>query len=119
MKYRVIDLLKCSCGNSGFKVIDPTVKEVSFGDGLTKVCCKSVCGFKSTSTEGGNITPGDCKQCYGVEVIEGVLRCNCGKEYPIIRSIPRILENISGASIKKTQEAFSWEWKMFRSNERN
>ncbi|MBL7129837.1 MAG: methyltransferase domain-containing protein [Candidatus Omnitrophica bacterium] len=52
---------------------------------------------------------------------EGLLRCNyCGKEYPIIDTIPRMLPNSQQSKSptdllkRETQESFGYQWQSFR-----
>lgn len=49
------------------------------------------------------------------EIEEGTLICKkCGREYPIINSVPRILTKASSSKIKKmTAKLFSYEWQSF------
>lgn len=119
MKYRIVELLKCKCGSGRLTVKNPTIKKVNFSGQFNTVRCTDVCGFKATNVGDGSVTPYDCMRCYGLEVFEGALSCSCRQEYAIVRGIPRFLENDMGVSIKKTQKAFSWEWRMFRFSERN
>ncbi len=48
-----------------------------------------------------------CSECYGLEVIEGALRCiGCKREYPIIEGVPRILEPALLATLKDRHPSF-------------
>ncbi len=50
----------------------------------------------------------------GDEVRSGVLVCTgCGKEYPIVRYIPRILPSYIEVDKKDTADTFGWEWLEF------
>jgi len=53
------------------------------------------------------------------DVVEGYLQCKCGCKYPVIDSIPRILDNASEESLKfeslkeKTKKSFGYQWTSF------
>ena len=32
-----------------------------------------------------------CNKCYETEIVEGLLTCNCGKAYPVVRGVPRFV----------------------------
>lgn len=54
-----------------------------------------------------------------IEITAGRLLCPRGHEWPIVNGIPRFLPPALAEDLKKTQETFSFEWKMFRFGERN
>ena len=117
MKYRLMDLLQCSCGRSNLAVNGAVERSVPFSDSLCQVKCSNTCAFRERSLD--TVTPADCNQCYSHEVETGTISCVCGKTYPIVRGIPRFLPDDLAADLKKAQETFSYEWKMFRFGERN
>ena len=117
MKYRLMDLLQCSCGRSNLAVTGAVERSVPFSDSLCQVKCSNACAFRKRSLD--TVTPADCNQCYSHEVETGTISCVCGKTYPIVRGIPRFLPDDLAADLKKAQETFSYEWKMFRFGERN
>lgn len=119
MKYRMLDLLQCSCGRSNLTLKATAQTGVSFSDSFGEVKCKKTCAFKQCSAETGSVTPRDCQQCYSQEILEGTISCQCGKTWPITRGIPRFLPDKLAVDLKKTQDTFSYEWKMFRFGERN
>ena len=50
----------------------------------------------------------------GDEITEGHLACGaCGRHYPIIRGIPRLLPSSIAADKAATASAFGWEWQEF------
>ncbi len=119
MKYRIVDLLQCSCGKSNFVVKNAATKRVPFVDSFSEVGCKTTCAFKGCSPASGGVKPSDCMECYSHEVMEGTVRCACGREWQIVAGIPRLLPDALSRELKKTQETFSSEWKMFRFGECN
>jgi len=52
-------------------------------------------------------------------IVSGNLRCAHGHDWPIVGGIPRFIPAGLAKDLKKTQETFSFEWKMFRFGERN
>jgi uncharacterized protein YbaR (Trm112 family)/ubiquinone/menaquinone biosynthesis C-methylase UbiE len=119
MKLRLLDLLACPCCNGKLTVVITEKKTTDFSDLLTEVKCKKTCAFKQCSLTDKTVNPSDCIECYRQEIVEGTITCECGQQWPIIGGIPRFLPNQLAPDIKKTQETFSSEWKMFRFGERN
>jgi len=117
MKYRLVDLLQCSCGRNNLSVNGAVERSVPFNDSLRQVKCSNTCALRKRSANA--VTPADCDECYTREVDTGTISCVCGKTYPIVRGIPRFLPDNLAADLKKAQETFSYEWKMFRFGERN
>ncbi len=117
MKYRLVDLLQCNCGRTSLTVIGAVEQSVPFNDSLRVVKCSETCALRKRSATA--VTPADCNECYTREVETGTISCVCGKMYPIVRGIPRFLPDTLAADLKKAQETFSYEWKMFRFGERN
>ena len=91
MKHRLLDLLQCNCGCDGLRLVSAVTREISFKHELDHVKCQKFCAFRQIAVRGGAIKPHDCVSCYGREIVEGKLTCECGKEYPIIAGIPRFL----------------------------
>ena len=119
MKFRLIDLLQCPCGQNSLVVKDAVTKRSVFSDRLSEVKCKKNCAFKQCPADSGQVTPADCNECYSHEINEGTITCQCGMAWPIVGGIPRLLPASLAGELKKTQETFSYEWKMFRFGERN
>jgi ubiquinone/menaquinone biosynthesis C-methylase UbiE/uncharacterized protein YbaR (Trm112 family) len=117
LKYRLMDLLRCSCGRTNFVLHDVTERNVPFYDSLPQVKCANTCALRQRSAT--SVTAADCNECYSREIESGTLSCVCGKAYPIVRGIPRFLPDSLAPDLKKAQETFSYEWKMFRFGERN
>lgn len=117
MKHRLVDLLQCECGKTGFTVEQSVTQSTAFSDTLASVRCDRQCAFKNTAVD--QVTPADCAACYAVELLEGTIRCVCGRKWPILDGIPRFLPDTMPEDIKRIQAAFSYEWKMFRFGERN
>jgi len=56
---------------------------------------------------------------HNAEIVDGRLRCECGREYPVVGGIPRMLPKDLAENFKSIQKTFSYEWKMYRKGERN
>src|SRR6266849_2405436 len=120
MKFRLVDLLQCPCGRSDLILQATAVETVPFAHTLCEVKCSQTCAFKNCSVAQARVTPADCSECYKREITEGTLSCrSCGQKWPILGGIPRFLSGNMPEDIKKTQDTFSHEWKMFRFGERN
>lgn len=119
MKLRLVDVLHCRCGTQNFDLKDIVMRQVHFHDQFTEVRCQRFCALKGCLVKPGSVTPQDCMECYGKEVMEGSLRCKCGQEYLIRGGIPRFLPKEMTKDVEKIQKTFSLEWKMFRFGERN
>jgi len=121
MKYRLLEVLRCtSCGRSGLVLEKGAViEQVPFRGSISHVRCVDTCGLKQHHVHAANIKSSDCTACYGQEIIEGTLRCQCGETWPVTGGIPRLLPKGISKDIKRTQDTFSYEWKMFRFGERN
>ena len=117
MKHRLVDVLRCTCGRTDLTVAVAAERSVPFSDTLRVVKCAENCALRKRSAK--TVTPADCNECYTREVESGTISCVCGKTYPIVRGIPRFLPDTLAADLKKAQETFSHEWKMFRFGERN
>jgi len=88
MKYRVLDVLVCpACQNELHLAVFQTI-EKPVTDSITLPPCRRNCAF----TEIKDIKMAEaCTQCYGVEIMSGLLTCCCGEWYPIIGGVPRML----------------------------
>jgi SAM-dependent methyltransferase len=118
MKYRLLDVLRCPCGAilALSKVQGKTVKS---GNSFPAGGCREMCAFRQRRISAECPAPPDCTECYTTEITGGILTCDRGHEWPIVNGIPRFLPKTLEADLKKAQETFSFEWKMFRFGERN
>jgi uncharacterized protein YbaR (Trm112 family) len=119
MKYRLLDLLRCTCGGDIFDVNTEKIQVKSHNLKFETVRCEKHCGYKKIDVASNSVTATDCSACYDQEVMEGSLACSCGKQHNIIGGIPRFLPESMADNFKKIQATFSHEWKMFRFGERN
>lgn len=95
MKYRLMDLLACPmCKAFPLRLIvfsRTTYKREFRG---RKPVCELYCSFLDREIgrlrEEGREPP--CEECFVYEVVDGILICpKCGRWYPIINEIPRML----------------------------
>lgn len=119
VKYRLIDLLQCTCGGSKLEVRNSVTQRVSFTDVFDKVQCVQGCAFKECEVSSGRVQPQDCAECYAHEVVQGTIACECGREWQISKGIPRFIPDDLATDLRKIQATFSSEWEMFRFGERN
>jgi|SRR5271157_1273141 len=97
MKYRMLDLLccpQCSATLSIFPFEETEVEASVKGIGIHSPRCRYYCGVRRTFLASRNSSEDrpDCASCYGREVLEGILVCECGSLFPIIDKVPRFLE---------------------------
>ena len=69
MKYRLIDLLQCSCGRTNLTVNGAVEPSVSFKDTLRQVKCSQTCALRKRSAN--TVTAADCNECYTREIDTG------------------------------------------------
>ncbi|MEM4417142.1 MAG: Trm112 family protein, partial [Nitrososphaerota archaeon] len=105
--YRLMDILACPmCRNFPLtlqvfeeKLIEPPQK-------IRR--CELYCSFHRGYMSQFNET--DCKTCYGLEIVEGILKCgNCGRWYPIASEIPRMLPD--DLRDKRLDNVFMNKWR--------
>jgi uncharacterized protein YbaR (Trm112 family)/SAM-dependent methyltransferase len=85
MKYWLVEILKCpEC--DGKVHLKETFKEIKSPSKNDSVFVSATCHYHKPKTSFK-----DCKACKQKEVFEGVLECVCKRQYPVIKSIPRML----------------------------
>jgi len=140
MQYRLLDLVHCPSCKRDLKL---EVFEIGGRTPLQSIELKR-CRARCAYVELGHASEADCLSCSGIEVVEGMLHCDCGKAYPVIGGIPRFLpdnlqdelvdrypkfffshgktiHHLSGACLDKvsrlkeqTMKAFGYEWVEFK-----
>ena len=98
MKYRMLDLLRCTCGQR--LRLHPFLEEGETTtvplDGMGLPRCGQYCGLRDVSAAKdcaeGNAEKMDCRACYARLIREGVLVCECGAIYPVMGGIPRFVD---------------------------
>jgi len=92
MKYRLLDLLACPICKT-FPLELYVIEEKTYDRRMEfdKIpYCEEYCGFLRVSIKEVDNTP--CEECFKKEVVTGALYCvKCGRWYPIIDEIPRML----------------------------
>ena len=84
MKHRLVDIVRCPACNESL-TSNVISKHGCKSDFIPKeVICKQCSYTKNPSIN-------DCEDCFKWEIDEGILECKCGKWYPVISGIPRIL----------------------------
>ncbi|AFZ69824.1 hypothetical protein Calag_0031 [Caldisphaera lagunensis DSM 15908] len=93
MRYYFFELLACpECKSDNLMLYELNVKEDKVDIDPEKIKCKEKCAFQKKPA---NEVPIDiCKRCVNLDVIDGIIICkNCGRWYPIIDGIPRMLND--------------------------
>ena len=119
MKYRLLELLRDPVDGTRLKMVNVKTESGRRSPTLSAVRCSEFCGLKGKPVSEARVTAQDCVNCYSSEIIEGQLVSTSGNTYPIVGGIPRLLSGAIAGWLKKNQETFSLEWKMFRFGERN
>lgn len=93
MKYRLMDLLACPIDKTFPLRLTVLEEEKGPASNVEKVPCEVYCSWKSTNLKD---PPADwvlnCRTCMGINIQSAVLLCpNCGRWYPVLNKIPRML----------------------------
>ncbi len=93
MKYRILDFLRCPNCKTELEIIPLNHREVQYNSNALNDnnLCPAYCKNPHQELTKSQETQYHCKKCYEQEILEGLLTCNCGKVYPVIREIPRFL----------------------------
>ena len=108
MKYRLMDVLACpECKHFPLELVVLSERELEGVKAPEGFRCELYCGLNRAFLKELGQEP-DCGRCFAREVVEGVLYCpGCGRWYPIIDEIPRLLpDHIREAKMKKDELAF-------------
>lgn len=89
MQYRLLDLICCpSCrGDVALEVFE--TKQRTPLASTEEKRCRDRCAY----VEASQGAEPDCLACSMIEVTQGMIRCACGKWYPIIGGVPRFLHD--------------------------
>ncbi len=96
MKYRLMDILACPI-DKRFPLRLIVMEEKTFPERKytwpRKPFCEEYCSFRNVRVrELKNPQELPCEDCHKVEIVRGLLYCeSCGRWYPIIDEIPRLL----------------------------
>ncbi len=113
MRFRLLDLLICpDCKN--ILHCDVLIKsKVDISRQINISTCQFWCAFHNVNLLESEAKITDCQACQEIEIIDGILKCSCGKSYPVAGGIPRILPPSLRPVEKKTARKFGYEWTKF------
>lgn len=93
MKYRLFDFIQCPYCKDEFEVQILKTAENPIKNNLLSDndLCPSYCKNPDPRLVKTEETRHHCKKCYETEILDGLLTCKCGRTYPVVRGVPRIL----------------------------
>lgn len=93
MKYSVLDVLACpECGRAlKLRVFEVMHLSGERAAGAGFLPCSESCAHHGTDFSLPAVREANPDECLRHEILSGVLECNCGMWFPIIRGIPRLL----------------------------
>ena len=107
MKYRLMDALACpACRQFPLELIILSEEKLEGVEAPEGFRCNDYCGLEKKFIKD---IPGElrCRECFSYEIVEGVLYCpSCGRWYPIINKIPRLLPDQIREKTRKAELAF-------------
>lgn len=93
MKYRILDILVCPKCKQGLVCKEYRTIRLKNNQVSKVATCQYSCHLQ-TGAKIGSAHIRNCKDCYTIEVVDGLLLCPCGCWYPIIGGVPRMLPHI-------------------------
>ncbi|MEB2793074.1 MAG: hypothetical protein G5Z42_01375 [Caldisphaeraceae archaeon] len=93
MRYYFFELLACpECKSPDLLLYELKVEESKANVDPERVRCKEWCSYLRKPA--GEVPLETCKKCVNLEVVDGIIICkNCGRWYPIIDGIPRMIND--------------------------
>jgi uncharacterized protein YbaR (Trm112 family) len=109
MKYRLLDILACPmCKGFPLKLTVFEEHSITPPEKIRK--CELYCGYHRGFVK--DLAETLCERCYGLEVGTGLLECvSCGRWYPIVNEIPRMLPD--DLRDRKLEKQFIESWRNF------
>ncbi len=104
MRYFFFELLACPvCKSPDLVLVELKVEESKANVDPAKVKCRETCYFLRKPAK--DVPLDVCARCVDKDVVEGVLVCrSCGRWYPIIDGIPRMLDD----KFRRVKEDVQW-----------
>jgi 2-polyprenyl-3-methyl-5-hydroxy-6-metoxy-1,4-benzoquinol methylase/uncharacterized protein YbaR (Trm112 family) len=91
MKKRLLDWIVCpNCGQQPRLQVFRE-ERVELPSPVSSPACSFYCGRYDVSRPQTLAPPPDCNACHQEEILEGLLACACGLDYPVVDGIPRLI----------------------------
>ncbi len=92
MRYYFVELLVCPVCKSRMRLHVIKREERPTGVDPARVRCREYCALEDRPA--GEVPLDKCRGCVNIDIVEGVFACpSCGRWYPIIDGIPRLLDD--------------------------
>ena len=116
MRFSLLDEMQCSCGCRELQVDGVVTGEAALQPD-DEAACGQYCGFVRRPRS--EVKPEDCLRCRRLEVLQGVIRCDCGRNWQIVGGIPGFSRDLlsggngSGPRVIETDPAADPRWERF------
>ncbi len=92
MKYRALNIIACPECNSNLKATVFTSTITTYkNEFIDSPWCNQYCSYYDKQGEDCRDASIQCDKCFKLEIMEGILRCQCGLWYPVINGVARLL----------------------------
>lgn len=104
MRYYFVELLVCPVCKSEMNLYTIKVVERPVNVDVERVRCRRYCSLHRRPAS--EVPTDECRRCVNLDIVEAVFVCpKCGRWYPVIEGIPRLLDDkVRKARLKEDLE---------------